>query len=203
MTRIIRGRSVDSQAGRRPNPERPRRVTSARLEAEAAARIIIDKARAERDAILARGRAEAESLRERSREEGRAEAAGILLAVQKRSHETEQRSVHDLTSLAAKIAERILGAQLKVAKESVNQIVSQCLKSNAGARQIVMRVHPDDLPIVEQAIPRMKSESDIELLFARADPSIAPGGCVLETELGEIDGRLQTQLQAIKEALTR
>ena len=41
---------------------------------------------------------------------------------------------------------------------------------------------------------------DLENVIAE-DTSIADGGCVIETDLGDIDARIEKQLQAVKEVL--
>ena len=52
---------------------------------------------------------------------------------------------------------------------------------------------------------RTTTETDMStiqpLIPAEADPAIARGGCVLESAAGQVDARMETQLDLIEQAL--
>jgi type III secretion protein L len=66
-----------------------------------------------------------------------------------------------------------------------------------------MRVHPDATSVAQRALDEMCRETGIgRIARVLADSSLSPDGCVLESELGTVDASLDTQLNAIREAVT-
>jgi flagellar biosynthesis/type III secretory pathway protein FliH len=108
----------------------------------------------------------------------------------------------DLVRLAVRIAERILGRELQLSPDAVADVAAAALAEAPGARRLLVRAHPDDLPALERARERLAAAvPDGELAFG-GDPAIARGGCVIDAGGGEIDARLATQLAALERALT-
>jgi flagellar biosynthesis/type III secretory pathway protein FliH len=67
---------------------------------------------------------------------------------------------------------------------------------------VTVRLHPDDLPAVETRrdtlAARAPAASEIALV---ADDSVGRYGCVVETPHGRVDARLETQLEALEQAI--
>jgi flagellar biosynthesis/type III secretory pathway protein FliH len=65
-----------------------------------------------------------------------------------------------------------------------------------------LHLHPDDLSAAEARraalAARAPAASAIELV---ADRSVGRFGCIVETPLGQVDARLETQLGALERAL--
>jgi flagellar biosynthesis/type III secretory pathway protein FliH len=203
-TRIIRKpRDPGSGRRRRTAPEGTRVIRSTHLEALAEAEQI--RSRAEQEARRVREQAiqEAAQIRRRALEESHAEAAALLVRARAQAGDTLEQSGGQLTRLAVAIAEKLLGEALRLEPERVERIVSRCLEHarDQAARHIVLRVNPDDLGAVERALPRLGRRVEAELLKVEPDPGVTAGGCLVDTELGQLDGRLETQLRAILDAL--
>ena len=168
-------------------------------------------ARAEAQRILAEARAEADALRAQARDEGlaaaretaRAETTQTLVRLHAETARARAAAADDVKRLAIRIAEKIVGRALTLDPDVIADICAQAVRGAAEQRQIVLRVHPDDLPALERARPRLRSEflraHDVTL---RADPAVGRGGCIVDTEVGSIDARLETQLGALERALT-
>jgi len=195
MTRIIRG--APDALDRRPT--RVYRLEEQHARARADALTTAAEQRAAE--MLAEAEAEAAELRAAARAEGEAEAAGLLVDARRQGRAIIDAAEGELTELALEIARKVLGRELALDPDAVGAVVARCLAA-AGARQrIVARVHPEDLARVEATLPRLRADAGAALLIAEADPTLARGDCVLETEAGQIDGRLETQLAAIGAAL--
>ncbi|HJZ86950.1 MAG TPA: FliH/SctL family protein [Polyangia bacterium] len=171
---------------------------------------VVFDARTEAQRILAQARQEAEALRERARAEGReegraegrAEIAQTLVRLHTEAGHARTAAGEDLRRLAVRIASKILGHALELDPTLVVDICAQALRGATEQREIVVRVHPDDLPAIEQARPQLRAA----LLKARdftlrPDAGVGRGGCIVETELGSVDARLETQLAVIENAL--
>lgn len=195
-----------------------------RAEREAAR--IRDQARKERERLIADGRREgfekgmAEGLeqgRQAGREEGRREA---LEAMQERLQALDARwsaaledfesnrkrlmveSRTDVLRLAVGIAERVTRRRVELDETAVTAQLEAALEYVLEPTRLAVLVHPEDVEIANAALPqlmaRMSTSPHIEV---RPEERLTRGDCIVETRGGEIDARIETQLERIVEAL--
>jgi type III secretion system HrpE/YscL family protein len=187
MARVIRGGG--------------RVVPVAIVDARQQAARIVEEARAEATRLVSEAERGAAEVERRAAHQGEESALATLAA---RLFEAERRrdgalaeAERDLAKIALAAARRIVGEELTVAPERIVAIVREVLDRARRARRIVVRVHPEDAAtlrrLAEGALPYAIEE----------DPAIARGGCVIETELGEVDARIETKLAALEKALQR
>jgi flagellar biosynthesis/type III secretory pathway protein FliH len=156
--------------------------------------------------IVADAHAEAEQIAEQARElgraEGRAEVAGMLVRARAQLERRIAEAERELMALAVRIAGRILRRDIALAPESVVEIAKAALDDAQGRHDFVLRAHPDDVALLEAESPGLLARLSVSAhLLIRADDTIERGGCVVESELGVVDARLETQLEAIERAL--
>jgi flagellar biosynthesis/type III secretory pathway protein FliH len=105
--------------------------------------------------------------------------------------------------LSIAIAEKIVRRELATQPPITLGLVREALEMAAGCQSVQVVLHPDDRralgPEVEQLAAELAGIAPSEIL---ADPSVSPGGCVVKTEYGAIDERIETQLSRIAEELT-
>lgn len=113
--------------------------------------------------------------------------------------EWEASAVH----LSARIAERVLRKQLNSEPHVPLALIRESLELAAGSANITIHLCPEDCRHLGGA-SREIVESLQHLAPAKimADASISPGGCLVKTEFGEIDQRIDSQLARIEEELT-
>ena len=160
----------------------------------------------EAERILEEARREADRLRAlavvEGRERGLAAVTELLSAARLASLRARQNVEGDLRALAVRIAERILGRELQLHPDAVTDIAGQALAQAGSPRDVLLRVHPDDLKALERGRPRLLERcARAQVIQLRPDPTIGRGGCIVETELGTVDARLPLQLEAIERAL--
>lgn len=94
--------------------------------------------------------------------------------------------------------EKILGRELK--KGAVVDVVRQAIAKAVGEK-IVVKVHPGDFLTVQEGMKGLKEGGDrLQSVVLKEDERISPGGCLVETELGQVDARLEVQMAAIRRA---
>lgn len=160
----------------------------------------------EAEKIVAAARQEAERLLKSAMQEGRerglAAVTELLVGARLVAERARLASEQELRVLGVRIAEKILGRELQQTPEAVTDVVREALRHASTGRDLVIRIHPDDLAFVERGKPRLiercRSARSVDL---RADSSVSRGGCVVESELGVVDARLAIQLEAIERAL--
>ena len=181
----------------------PRRV----LEGMSQAKSILNESRKEASEIRKRAHEileEAKLVREEERkrgyeeghEEGLAEWSQKILeagsAYEKILKDAEPQMIQMIMNIAEKVIGRAVeqGAILDVIRKAV---------SEATGKKITVRVHPSDLVFVKKREKEMMNIVDQnESLTFREDESVSVGGCIVETELGTVDARLELQLTAIR-----
>lgn len=156
------------------------------------------------ETFRALGEAEAirEEARQRGLERGLAEAAATLVAARLTHQRRLQGLENDVVTLALEIARKLLRHQVEAEPQAVARIYRQALEQVTMADAVMLRVNPEDLAalgdVATSVAGVLNEPGGLEVV---ADEAIERGGCVVETELGRIDARLETQLGAIERAL--
>jgi len=102
--------------------------------------------------------------------------------------------------LAFFMAERILGIQMQLHPDAMKHIIEKACDMAVPSRILRVRLHPDAVSYCQEHPSLLSLPEEVVLV---PDPSLAYGGCVLETDTGEIDARMESQLQVLLEALER
>lgn len=87
---------------------------------------------------------------------------------------------------------KIVG-KVALTPEFVLAMVKEALLKVRHAEQLLIRVHPDDVAL-------LRADKQLAQLSVVADENVL-AGCVIETDCGEIDAQLHTQLQGLKNIL--
>jgi len=98
----------------------------------------------------------------------------------------------------------LAGAILKreIDKDSIfKDVLDESLKKVLGANEIIVRLHPKDYEsiVIEGKTFQMK-DSFSQIKFEK-DERIQQGGCFIESEIGNADGRISSQLNELKKKL--
>ena len=97
----------------------------------------------------------------------------------------QQEMARTLAITATQLARRIVRSELGLRPELVAHVAQEALDTLLmSARQITVRVHPDDHPLVAQGASEVLAARGARLL---ADSSIARGGCLVESDIGVVD----------------
>ena len=98
------------------------------------------------------------------------------------------------------LAETILKREIE--RESIfKEVLDESLRKVLGANEIIVRLHPKDYEsiVVEGKSFQMK-DSFSKIKFEK-DDRIELGGCFIESEIGNADGRISSQLNELKRKL--
>jgi type III secretion protein L len=172
------------------------------------ARDLVESARAEARAIIERAERDATAIRETARAEGLEEGLARWNEALVEAGRAQERLLRDcegeLVRLAVRVAEKIVGERLRAAPETIVSIVAEALKSVRRERSLTIQVNPGHAEEIRRRVDRLRAvvgaSREIEIV---PNDSVAPGGCIVETELGVIDAQLETQLRCLENALRR
>ena len=101
--------------------------------------------------------------------------------------------------LALSIAEQVVKREVRLNNALVLQQIKEALHRVAGVEHVKIRVNPADEAVVREHRTSVLTGSDaIRDLVIEPDPKIEPGGCILESDSGNVDATLSTQLKKIE-----
>ncbi|MFH1810806.1 MAG: FliH/SctL family protein [Pseudomonadota bacterium] len=104
---------------------------------------------------------------------------------------------------AIAVARQLIEAELAEHPRAIVAVVRQALLSARQQRDVFVRVNPVHVETLREhrreVVDVLGRAKDIDV---REDPDLAPGGCMVETEIGTIDARLETQFEALVRHLT-
>ncbi len=104
--------------------------------------------------------------------------------------------------LTMAIARKIVADAVRIDEKFVLQVVRRALRYAAEAHQVTIRVHPDDLALVqEHAAEWAQAARRSRSLRIEADDQQQRGSCAIGTEACEIAAAIEDQLQVIETAL--
>jgi flagellar assembly protein FliH len=159
------------------------------------ARAIVERAEAQAEAIRAEALAQA-------RAQARAELAAELVVLAQRRDAQLAALEPQIIQLALLAARRIIGEQLALAPERIAELVAPLLARVRSARQVTLRVHPDDCALLERHLARLRNAAEHQgSLHVQADAALGRGDCVVVSDAGVLDARIETQLLALARAL--
>ena len=175
------------------------------VEAQARARQIIAQAEREAAAIRESAETSARELREAAYREG-LEAALLelnqhLLDARERRDTALAEVERDVLRLAVKLAEKIIGREIERDEAALADMVATALRNARQHEMLTLRINPADLPAVQAYRQRLDPAGRARFLDLVADPRVAHGGCIIESESGTIDAQLNTQLRVLERAL--
>lgn len=135
--------------------------------------------------------------------EQRAEVAQLQDAVFKNLATQAETLAHEvshiLPDLVLEITHRVL-AGFKPDAATVARIISETLAEVApGTTDVEVRLHPQDLALVQGVDAAM--EQKYPGIKFQADSDLTPGDCLVKSRFGTIDARLLTKLQNVARSL--
>jgi flagellar biosynthesis/type III secretory pathway protein FliH len=153
---------------------------------------------------------DAESIRQSAYAEGyaagNAAAAKQLFDLARVRADLTKRSETEATQAALLVAGQLLGSTLEAEPERIAALLKPHLARMRRAQRLTLSLHPEDAAWLEQhpeTLSELREQHTIaSSLELRRDPSITRGGCVLESNIGELDARIETRLQLLAAALS-
>ena len=173
------------------------------------------QARQMEDDILNAARDEAEEIQEAAREAGykeaieaaQLEADGIIQEAQdikQRGIEEKQAMIEalepEMVEFMLEILDHLVGIEKETNAQAITTLVKTGLSRTNMSGKIKIHVSPADYPNVskEDIFESLDTLVELELV---EDPTIRKAGCIIETEMGNIDASLDTQYKGLRKNL--
>lgn len=117
----------------------------------------------------------------------------------KRIIENTEEQLIDLILL---ISRKVIKVISETEKNVVVENVKEALKKLGKETEITIRVNMKDLGLTTKNKREFISLVEaLEHVKVEEDDRVGPGGCIIETAFGDVDARIQTQLQVVEEKI--
>ena len=107
----------------------------------------------------------------------------------------------EVVELALAIARKVICREIEVDKEVVVCVAREALSKIEDPGNVKIKMNPSDLQFINETKYQLSELiGNIDNVTIEPGENIRSGGCVIETNLGEIDARIEQQLQAVEES---
>ena len=114
---------------------------------------------------------------------------------------TYQEIEKEVVELALTIARQVICQEIRIDKEIVVCVAREALAKVEDPSKIKIKMNPSDLQFIKETRTQLSTMiENIDNVSLEAAENIQSGGCIIETDLGEIDARIEKQLQAVEES---
>ncbi len=146
---------------------------------------------------------------ERGYNEGREEVKRLIdrlhtiisKAIEKRNEIIEE-SETQIINLVLLIAKKVIKVISENQKNVVINNVVQALRKLKSRGDVIIRVNLADLELTSEHIKDfMSMVENVKSISVLEDSSVDRGGCIIETDFGQIDARISSQLHEIEEKI--
>ncbi|MDA7951176.1 MAG: hypothetical protein MPJ24_06775 [Pirellulaceae bacterium] len=185
--------------------------------------------RKEADEILANARKEAEEICSQAAQQGRHQAVaqaedkakkaasdqmknqlktlqpalqGVVQQLQNEKFNWFRKWQENAIHLAVEIAKRVIRKELTNDPGISYLLIKEALELAAGSQKIRVFLHPADYKALGDSVNELIVQLGIVVTAEIAsDPTVTAGGCRIQTDFGEIDQQIESQLKRIEKEL--
>jgi flagellar assembly protein FliH len=134
----------------------------------------------------------------------RGEFNQLIIDVKNQRGEIFRQAEREIIELALAIARRIITVQAESTPEIVIDSARKAVKLLLDRTNLVVKVAPEQEMFIRENIDRLYEMDDrIQKIDIETDRRVGPGGCMLDTESGNVDARIETELQNIEDTLRK
>ncbi len=128
------------------------------------------------------------------------EISKTFLSIEENLKEYKDVFVNLVLELSYLISEKIVRREIK--KESMTtDVMKESLNKIVGANSIQIKLNPNELEEIKLEGGNSFAGKSLSKINFEADERIDAGGCLVITEIGNVDGRISSQMEEIKKQL--
>lgn len=110
----------------------------------------------------------------------------------------------DVVELAIAIARKVVCREIEMDREVVMHVARQALSRIDDPGKIKIKMSPQDFEFINATSYKLSDViGNIDNVSLEAADNIQSGGCIIETNRGEIDARIENQIHAVEESFRK
>jgi flagellar assembly protein FliH len=102
--------------------------------------------------------------------------------------------------LSLTIAERIVKREI-LQDSIINNVLKDSIRKVLGANNMIVKLNPADFDIITSQGGSDFGRDTLSKIKFESDERIEPGGCMVETDIGNVDARISSQVNEMKKQL--
>lgn len=126
--------------------------------------------------------------------EVRSELAGSLEKLALLSNDISSHAESELVELALQIAKKVVRREVTIDREIALTLVRVSLAKLNQRTTAEVHLNPEDLSYIKSRLDSLDFRGAVDLV---EDASISHGGCLIHTETGDVDARIESQFDEI------
>ncbi|MBI2413263.1 MAG: hypothetical protein HYV24_08650 [Deltaproteobacteria bacterium] len=128
--------------------------------------------------------------------------AGLLDSLSSFKETLHKPCEDEMVELCIAISKKVLQRELELKKEGIVDCVRTALKSVVAGGEITIKVNPKDQEILLLHKGELAKYGDgVKGVKIESDESVSKGGCLVDTNFGEIDASIDSVMTEIEEKL--
>jgi flagellar assembly protein FliH len=109
-------------------------------------------------------------------------------------HFNEAHMVQMLFHLASKLAQE----HLEYENQPIVEVIRQAVDLAQGEENVTVHISEKQMSFIENLQSQKKVEFDfLDKIKLISNPEITPGGCIIETNYGEVDSRVEQRIEKL------
>jgi len=203
--------------GKKQSPPQPQDIVR---QAEEDAKHIIEMAKVQAQSLFTDAQTQAGLIKQQAhqqgyqegiaegRQAGQAELKDKLHLVYQLAHEAAEgkeqilaNSESDIVNLVIEVAKKVIGEEINLNRQVITQVAATAIAQVRSTDPLTIRVNPQDVETLmdywNDALGENPGERHWQIV---ADRRVRAGGCIIDTEAGQVDAQIDTQLVRIRNA---
>ncbi len=128
--------------------------------------------------------------------------SGLLEEITSLRESLYRRCEAEMVELSLSIAKKVIGVEVEMRKDAVLGCVRNAMKTVSTGGEVLIKVNTKDLEVlVNNSSDLARYGSGIKGVKVEGDEAISRGGCVIDTNYGEIDSTIESLMAEIEEKL--
>jgi|GEM_PF-1152968 len=108
----------------------------------------------------------------------------------------------EIIDMAIKISEKIVHQEISLNNEVIVSVAKAAISQAVDRENLIIKINPADFETVLKYKPKIMDSMDgINVILLKKDEGILRGGCVVETDFGDIDAQIDHQQEEVKNTL--
>ncbi len=124
----------------------------------------------------------------------------VIASVDDKLVEYDQQFETMVLNLAFLVSEKIIKREIET-KSIIDETLKFALKKVLGANKVIIKLNRKDLEHLKNDADGILNDDMFSRITFESDERIDAGGCLVETEIGNVESRINTQLAELKKLL--
>lgn len=107
----------------------------------------------------------------------------------------------DAVEIGFMVAKKILEHEISTGPKALFDLVRSAIRKAGESRKFILRLHPQDCVMIEHSLREHPQSLTLAQIECISDSTLSQGDCLVEGDLGRVDGRLVSRLAELAKCI--